>query len=82
MSGFREESAVTKKVSVWLNRVLAMTLSDQALLFKYFNDTYEACVHAAKSRGVFDKGITSVVASSIIMKAQNVIHTDPRSGEN
>ena len=36
---------------------------------------------AAKSKGEYDRGITSVVASSIRVKKQIVIHTDPISSE-
>ena len=81
-AGFREDPNVVKKLSVWLNRVLAMTLGDQTLLFKYFNDTFEACIMAAKSKGEYDRGITSVVASSIKVKEQIVVHTDAISSRS
>ena len=65
----------------WLNRVLAMTLDDQALLFRYFSDTMDAIILAARSRGEYDLGIQSVQASSITIQDQKVIHTDASSGE-
>ena len=44
-----------EKVSAWLNRVLAMTLEDQELLFRYFSETLDAVILAAKSRGDYDQ---------------------------
>ena len=32
--GYREDLGVVKKVATWLNRVLAMTLVDQELIFR------------------------------------------------
>jgi len=46
---------VAQKVSTWLNRVLTMTLEDQELLFRYFSDTHDATILAAKSRGEYDQ---------------------------
>ena len=57
-----------------------MTLFDQEKIFKYFNDTYEACINVAKSKGQYDSGIMSILAYSIKQKAQKVIHTDEVSG--
>jgi hypothetical protein len=65
---------------MWLNRVLAMTLEDQELLFRYFSDTHDAIILAAKSRGEYDQGITSVKATSVTIQEQDIIHTDISSG--
>ena len=80
-AGWKEDQDVAKKVAKWLNRVLAMTLEDQALLFRYFSDTMDAIILAARSRGEYDLGIQSVQASSITVQDQKVIHTDTGSGE-
>ena len=80
-AGWKEDPDVVKKVAKWLNRVLAMTLEDQALLFRYFSDTLDAIILAARSRGEYDLGIQSVQASSITVQQQKVIHTDAGSGE-
>ena len=81
-NGYREDFRVPKKVSIWLNRVLAMTLNDQILLFKYYYDTYKATVELAKSQGDFDRGITNVTAASIKLRKKIAIHQDPVSCEN
>lgn len=57
-----------------------MTLEDQQLIFKYFTDTYDAAISAAKSAGNFDAGITQIQASKIVLENQHVIHTDAQSG--
>lgn len=77
---FKEDSRVSTKVSTWLNRVLAMTLEDQELIFQYFSNTLEAVIRAEKSRGDYDQGIMSVKASSVTIEKQTVIHTDTQSG--
>ena len=38
---------------------------EQAMLFQYFNDTYEAVVQAQKRGGTFDDGIVALRAESI-----------------
>lgn len=67
---------MTRKVSTWLNRVLALSLRDQELLFKYFSDTYDVAIQAAKSRGEYDHGITSLQASAVKVVESTAIHTD------
>lgn len=78
--GFKADEKVTGKVAVWLNRVLALTLQDQDLLFKYFSDTYDALITAAKSRGKYDQGIRQLTATSVEVSRQTPIHTDASSG--
>ena len=71
---------MSTKVSTWLNRVLAMTLEDQDLIFQYFSSTLDAVVRAAKSRGEYDQGIMSVKAASVTIQRQSDIHTERLSG--
>lgn len=73
---------MSSKVPTWLNRVLAMTLEDQDLIFTYFTNTLDAVIRAAKSRGEYDQGIMSVKASSVTIEKQDVIHTDRNSGQS
>ena len=77
---YKEETRVSTKVSIWLNRVLAMTLEDQQLLFQYFSNTLDAVIRFAMSRGEYDQGIMSVKASSVTIDKQSTIHTDSQSG--
>lgn len=44
------------RVDRFLNRILGLAIKDQALLFQYFNSTYDATVAASKSAGTFDDG--------------------------
>jgi len=78
-NSYREDPKVAQKVSTWLNRVLTMTLEDQELLFRYFSDTHDATILAAKSRGEYDQGITSIKGTSVAIEEQEVIHTDESS---
>lgn len=57
-----------------------MNLRDQQLLFQYFTDTYDATITAAKSRGQYDVGITSIHAKRILLKEKEAIHTEEQSG--
>ena len=59
-----------------------MTLEDQELIFEYFSNTLDAVTMAAKSRGEYDQGITSIKASSVTVAKQSVIHTDKNSGRS
>ncbi|KAK3263042.1 hypothetical protein CYMTET_28135, partial [Cymbomonas tetramitiformis] len=70
------------RVDRFLNRMLGLRLKDQAMLFQYFNDTYEHVIHNAKSTGMFDNGIVSLQAASILVHEgyPREIHRDPLSG--
>ena len=77
-------------VAVFLNRILGLPVAQQALLIAYFEDMHEMELVEAKSRGVFDDGVVSLVAESITVPpntavptgGQNpcVVHRDPASG--
>lgn len=71
---------MSTKVSTWLNRVLAMGLEDQDLLFSYFSATLDAVIRLAQSKGEYDQGIMSLKASSVTVEKQEAIHSDKNSG--
>ncbi len=56
---------VEKKVTVFLNRLLAMSMDDQQLIFKYFSDTMEAMIAAAKSTGNYEAGPIQLKATAV-----------------
>jgi len=69
------------RVDRFLNRLLGLSVRDQALLFTYFNDTYNSTVAASKSGGTFDDGIVVLRAESIkLMMPPQALHMDPHSG--
>lgn len=68
---------MVKSMATWLNRVLAMAIQDQTLLFQYFSETYDAVIDAAKTRGDYDQGITSLQAKRVSIAKRETIHTDP-----
>lgn len=53
-------------ISKFLNRILGMPVDLQNRLFKYFTDTLEAAINAAKKSGRFDLGILGEVPESFL----------------
>lgn len=51
-----------ESVSTFLNRLLALPLRQQQLLFQFFGDTMDALTDEAKSKGQYDEGIVSIKA--------------------
>ena len=49
-----------KTVPTFLNRLLALPVQTQALLFSYFVDVMDALVQDAKTSGKFNDGIVSL----------------------
>ena len=52
----------------------------QDVLFSYFSSTLDAVILDAKARGAFNDGIITL-DSSMTLVCEEVVHTDPASGE-
>mmetsp|Transcript_37967 Transcript_37967/g.61745 ORF Transcript_37967/g.61745 Transcript_37967/m.61745 type:complete len:1109 (+) Transcript_37967:282-3608(+) len=55
----------SKNVKRFLNRLLGCSIHVQALLFNYFACTLDAVISSAKRDGVYDEGVSDIVANSI-----------------
>ncbi|BDA48430.1 probable protein strawberry notch homolog 1 [Coccomyxa sp. Obi] len=71
---------VVKSVPTYLNRVLAMGMDDQEIIFKYFSATMDALIAAAKSTGRFEHGPINLQASGVSVARSDIIHKEPGTG--
>jgi len=65
----------------FLNRILALEVTEQNALFDYFADLFDQTVRYAKASGTFDEGVTDIKALAIrIAKPPAVVHRDHVTG--
>ncbi|NBZ89242.1 methylase [Rhodobacteraceae bacterium CYK-10] len=67
-------------ITTFLNRLLALTLDMQAVLFGAFEDLLDARIEGAKAAGVYDLGLETLRAESFRVTSRQVIHRHPGSG--
>jgi hypothetical protein len=68
-------------VARFLNRLLGLSVPEQAAVFGYFSRVLDATVAAAKSRGAFDAGIRSLGnARQLTVTDERTLHTDAATG--
>ncbi len=75
--GLRDE---LPPITTWLNRLLALRIETQNLLFEVFEQLMTAKVEGAIAAGNFDKGVETITAESIIVTDRRTIYTHPVSG--
>ena len=73
-------SADRVEVPRFLNRVLAMPLDKQALIFNRFEELHKERLQAAADAGTLDVGMETLRAHSITKKTDIPVWTDPRTG--
>lgn len=64
----------------FLNRMLALTIRMQNLLFEAFEQLLAARIEGAIAAGVYDKGLEMLVADSMSVKDRKLIYTHPVTG--
>ncbi|KAK9815574.1 hypothetical protein WJX72_006088 [[Myrmecia] bisecta] len=65
----------------FLNRLLAMRLEEQKIIFQYFSETLDAVITYAKSRGKYETGITTIQGvNGAETSKEKLIHTNADSG--
>ena len=64
-------------ITQFLNRVLALTIDLQNLLFEVFDGLMTARIEAATAAGTFDKGVETVTAESLCIVERNTVYTHP-----
>ncbi len=67
-------------ITQFLNRVLALTIELQNLLFEVFDGLMTARVEAAVAAGTFDLGVETVTAESLRVVERRTIYTHPGTG--
>jgi hypothetical protein len=67
-------------ISTFLNRILALPITLQNLLFDVFEGLMEAQVEAAIQAGIFDLGVETLVAESLVVTNRQTIAVHGKSG--
>ncbi|WP_246050815.1 strawberry notch family protein [Asticcacaulis tiandongensis] len=67
-------------INTFLNRLLALTLDLQEILFTAFEQLLEAKIEGAITSGVYDVGLETLTAESFIVTDRQVIYTHPATG--
>lgn len=75
--GLRDE---LPPITTWLNRLLALRIETQNLLFEVFEQLMTAKVEGAIAAGNYDKGLETITAESVIVTDRRTVYTHPVSG--
>ncbi|MFH1343994.1 MAG: strawberry notch family protein [Pseudomonadota bacterium] len=75
--GLRDE---LPPITTWLNRLLALRIETQNLLFEVFEQLMTAKVEGAIASGTYDKGLETITAESIVVTDHRTVYTHPVSG--
>ncbi|API55186.1 MULTISPECIES: strawberry notch-like NTP hydrolase domain-containing protein [Rhizobium] len=67
-------------IQTFLNRMLALTITMQNLLFEAFEQLLAARIEGAIAAGVYDKGLETITADSMTIADRRLIYTHPVTG--
>ncbi|UCI09485.1 strawberry notch family protein [Mesorhizobium sp. B1-1-8] len=67
-------------ITTFLNRLLALTIELQGVLFGAFEQLLAARVEGAIASGIYDAGLETLRAESFVVTNREVIYTHPRTG--
>lgn len=67
-------------ITTFLNRLLALTIELQGILFTAFEQLLDAKVQGAIASGVYDVGLETLTAESFVVTDRKVIYTHPGTG--
>ncbi|GAA5661744.1 hypothetical protein Brsp07_00204 [Brucella sp. NBRC 14130] len=67
-------------ITTFLNRLLALTIELQGILFSAFEQLLDAKVSSAIASGVYDVGLETLTAESFVVTDRTTIYTHPASG--
>ena len=67
-------------ITTFLNRLLALTIEMQGILFSAFEQLLEARIEGAMSTGTYDLGLETLRAESFRVTDRQVIYTHPTTG--
>ncbi|WP_024927371.1 strawberry notch-like NTP hydrolase domain-containing protein [Mesorhizobium sp. NBIMC_P2-C4] len=75
--GLRDE---LPPITTWLNRLLALRIETQNLLFEMFEQLVAARIEGAIAAGNYDKGLETITAESIVVTDRRTVYAHPVSG--
>jgi hypothetical protein len=67
-------------IHTFLNRMLALTIAMQNVLFEIFEDLLAARIEGAIAAGVYDKGLETLTADRMTLKDRKLVYTHPVTG--
>ncbi|WP_338811507.1 strawberry notch family protein (plasmid) [Agrobacterium leguminum] len=67
-------------IHTFLNRMLALTIAMQNLLFDAFEQLLAARIEGAIAAGVYDRGLETLVADRMTVKERRLVYTHPVTG--
>ncbi len=67
-------------ITTFLNRLLALTIELQGILFTAFEQLLDARVQGAIASGVYDVGLETLTAESFVVTDRKTIYTHPATG--
>ena len=67
-------------ITTFLNRLLALTIELQGILFSAFEQLLQARIDGAIASGTYDMGLETLRAESFVVTNRQVIHTHPGTG--
>jgi predicted RNA methylase len=67
-------------ITTFLNRLLALTIELQGILFTAFEQLLDAKVQGAIASGVYDVGLETLMAESFVVTDRKTIYTHPTTG--
>lgn len=67
-------------ITTWLNRLLALRIESQNLLFEVFEQLMRAKIEGAISADSYDKGVETIKTESITVTDRRKVYTHPVSG--
>ncbi len=76
-TGLRDE---LPPITTFLNRLLALTLDLQGILFTAFEQLLDARVQGAIASGVYDLGLETLTAESFVVSDRKTIYIHPTTG--
>lgn len=75
--GLRDE---LPPITTWLNRLLALRIETQNLLFEVFEQLMAAKIEGAIAAGNYDRGLETITAESILVTDRRTVYAHPVSG--
>ncbi len=67
-------------ITTFLNRLLALTIDFQNMLFGVFEDLLRAKIEGAIVSGTYDVGVETLMAESLAVTARQTLYTHPETG--
>lgn len=67
-------------IHTFLNRMLALTIAMQNLLFEAFEQLLAARIEGAIAAGVYDKGLETLTADRMTLRDRKLVYTHPITG--